>query len=40
MIAFFIYLQEKIDKLEGTFEEDADYKNLLLKLAQPEVVRK
>jgi hypothetical protein len=31
--------QEKIDKLEGTYEEDPDYKNFLIKEALPEVVR-
>lgn len=31
--------QEKIDKLEGTYEEDPDYKSFLIKEALPEVVR-
>ena len=36
MILFLI--QEKVDKLVSTFEEDPEYKAFLIKLAQPEIV--
>lgn len=32
------FFQEKIDKYEGTFDKDPDYKTFLIKLSQPEMV--